>query len=81
MIESLPIKDKLDLRGVPCPLNYVRLSLVLEKLSPKDILQVEIDRGDPEDTIMSGVNDSGHQIKILKKDINSISFLVICGNE
>ena len=38
----------LDLRGTPCPLNYIRTKLALEKLEPGAWLQVDLDAGEPE---------------------------------
>lgn len=37
----------LDLRGVPCPLNLVKTKLAIEKMAVGDILEIEIDEGEP----------------------------------
>jgi len=36
-----------DLRGVACPLNFVKAKLELEKLQAGDILEVLLDEGEP----------------------------------
>ncbi len=41
------LTTKLDLRGVPCPLNLVKAKLALEKVAVGDILEIEIDDGEP----------------------------------
>lgn len=38
----------LDLRGTPCPLNYVRARLALESLPLGGVLQLDLDPGEPE---------------------------------
>ena len=66
----------IDLRGVPCPVNYVRCSLALEKLDSHEILQVDIDRGEPEETIISGLSELGHNIEVLSKDKSFMTILI-----
>ena len=51
---------QLDLRGTPCPLNFIRTRLALEKIPPGAILQVDLDAGDPEQMVSEGVRADGH---------------------
>ncbi len=53
---------ELDLRGTPCPLNYIRTKLALETLSPGQRLQVSLDRGDPEQMVSDGLRTLGHTV-------------------
>ncbi len=41
------LTPKLDLRGIPCPLNLVKAKLAIEKVAVGDILEIEIDDGEP----------------------------------
>lgn len=54
----------LDLRGTPCPLNYIRSKLALEKLEPGAWLQVDLDRGEPEQMVTSGLRGEGHRVEL-----------------
>ena len=45
---------QLYLRGTPCPLNFIRSKLALEKLAPGAWLQVDLDAGEPEEMVASG---------------------------
>ena len=54
----------LDLRGTPCPLNYVRSLLALERLAPGDWLQVDLDAGEPERMVADGLRDKGHAVMV-----------------
>ena len=49
----------LDLKSVPCPLNVVKIKLALEKLSKKEQLIVEIDKGEPEEMVLKNLKEMG----------------------
>ena len=70
------MSEYLDLRGTPCPANFVRCRLALEELSQNNTLKVDLDRGEPEETVLSGLRKEGYEIKIIHIDCNSIRFLV-----
>ena len=53
---------QLDLRGTPCPLNYIRSKLALEKLQSGAWLQVDLDAGEPEQMVAAGLAGDGHQV-------------------
>lgn len=55
---------RLDLRGTPCPLNYVRTRLALETLEPGACLQVDLDAGEPEQMVSEGLRSEGHAVSI-----------------
>ena len=52
----------LDLRGTPCPLNYVRSRLALERLPVGSWLQVDLDPGEPEAMVAESLRGEGHQV-------------------
>ena len=70
------MSEYLDLRGTPCPANFVRCRLALEELNQNNTLQVDLDRGEPEETVLSGLRKEGYEIKIIHIDRNWIRFLV-----
>ncbi len=53
----------LDLCGTPCPLNYIRSKLALEKLESGAWLQVDLDAGEPEQMVIAGLRDAGHRVE------------------
>ena len=59
---SLATPDRLDLRGTPCPLNYIRTRLALEKLPAGAELEVWLDRGEPERMVSEGLLQEGHAV-------------------
>jgi len=54
----------LDLRGTPCPLNFIRSKLALEKLEPGAWLQVDLDAGEPEQLVAGGLRAAGHHVEL-----------------
>ncbi len=72
----------IDLRGTPCPVNFVRCRLALEELNENSILKVDLDRGEPEETVLSGLRKEGYEIEIIHSDLKWIRFIVkINGNK
>ena len=55
---------ELDLRGTPCPLNFIRTRLALEKLPVGHTLRVDLDRGEPETMVSSGIRGDGHAVAV-----------------
>ena len=54
----------LDLRGTPCPLNFIRSKLALEKLDLGAWLQVDLDAGEPEQMVASGLREAGQHVQV-----------------
>ena len=62
MSESAP--PRLDLRGTPCPLNFIRSRLALEKLASGEELVILLDRGEPEQMVVEGLLQEGHGVRV-----------------
>jgi TusA-related sulfurtransferase len=54
----------LDLRGTPCPLNFIRTRLALEKIPLGAELLVDLDRGEPEQMVVEGLRGEGHRVSV-----------------
>ena len=52
----------LDLRGVMCPLNYVKTKLKLEMMDAGERLEVWLDAGDPIKNVPMSLRNDGHKI-------------------
>tara|TARA_B100000965_G_scaffold360228_1_gene340826 strand:+ start:309 stop:554 length:246 start_codon:yes stop_codon:yes gene_type:complete len=66
----------LDLRGYSCPVNFVKCCLALENLSSNDILKVDIDIGEAENSVINGLQDKGYQVNILYKDFEKVTLTI-----
>lgn len=64
---TVACKSFLDLKGTPCPLNYVKTKLFLENLNLGDILEVLLDEGEPMDNVPKSLESDGHQILKIEK--------------
>lgn len=52
----------LDLRGTPCPMNWVKTKLTLEEMQPGQVLEVLLDEGDAVRNVPRTVKAEGHKI-------------------
>ncbi|MBD2136878.1 sulfurtransferase TusA family protein [Anabaena sp. FACHB-1237] len=53
----------LDLRGTPCPINFVRTKLRLEQMSPGALLEVWLDGGEPIEQVPDSLTMAGFQVE------------------
>jgi TusA-related sulfurtransferase len=65
----------LDLRGTPCPINFVRTKLRLEQMSPGSILEVWLDPGEPIEQVPDSLKMEGYQIEALDERQGFFSLL------
>ena len=54
---------QLDLRGTPCPLNFVRTKLYLEQMKPGSLLEVWLDPGEPIEQVPDSLTMAGYQVE------------------
>lgn len=73
---SAAASGPLDLRGTPCPLNYVRTRLALERLPAGTELEVWLDRGEPEQMVSEGLRHEGHAVEISPLDERAVRLKV-----
>ncbi len=53
----------LDLRGVACPMNFVKTRLRLDKMATGELLEVLLDDGEPIESVTSSVTSEGHAVE------------------
>ncbi|MEK6759658.1 MAG: sulfurtransferase TusA family protein [Deltaproteobacteria bacterium] len=58
----------LDLRGVMCPINFVKTKLKLEMMEAGEVLEVVLDSGDPIQNVPKSIKEEGHKIIEVKKE-------------
>jgi TusA-related sulfurtransferase len=62
----------IDLRGTPCPLNFVRTKMRLEKLEPGSLLEVWLDSGEPIEQVPESLTMEGYSVeRIEEREIDS----------
>jgi TusA-related sulfurtransferase len=54
---------QLDLRGTPCPINFVRTKLRLEQMLPGMLLEVWLDPGEPIEQVPDSLVMEGYQLE------------------
>ena len=54
----------LDLTGIACPLNWVKVRLALERMPPGETLAVRLDPGEPLESVPRSAREDGHEVKV-----------------
>jgi sulfite reductase (ferredoxin) len=57
-----PKSHRVDLRGVVCPMNFVKAKLALEKIKPGEILEVILDEGEPAENVPDSFAQQGQEV-------------------
>ncbi|NET56775.1 MAG: sulfurtransferase TusA family protein [Symploca sp. SIO2E6] len=57
---------QLDLRGTPCPINFVRTKLYLEQMTPGTLLEVWLDPGEPVEQVPDSLAMEGYPIEAVE---------------
>ena len=56
---------QLDLRGTPCPINFVRTKMKLEQMQAGELLEVWLDAGEPIEQVPDSLKMAGYSIEQL----------------
>lgn len=59
--ETVP-DEKIDLRGVLCPINFVKTKLKLEMMDSGQVLEVILDDGEPIRSVPRSIKEEGHRV-------------------
>lgn len=74
---SAPTPDaQLDLRGTPCPINFVRTKLRLEQMIPGSLLEVWLDPGEPIEQVPDSLAMEGYPIEAVQDHSSYFALLV-----
>ena len=66
----------LDLRGTPCPMNFVRTKLRLEQMPANSLLEVWLDGGEPIEQVPDSLKMEGYQLEMIENRQEFFSLLV-----
>jgi TusA-related sulfurtransferase len=82
MVSGQPLHNapdaRLDLRGTPCPINFVRTRLRLEQLSPGSLLEVWLDPGEPIEQVPDSLRMHGYQVETIHQQDDFFAIHVRC---
>ncbi len=69
---------QLDLRGTPCPINFVRTKLRLQQMQAGELLEVWLDPGEPIEQVPDSLIMAGYKIEQITDCSVYFSLLVRC---
>ncbi|MBI5399073.1 sulfurtransferase TusA family protein [Candidatus Saganbacteria bacterium] len=64
---NFPAKVFYDLRGTPCPMNYVKAKIKLEGMEIGDIINIYLDEGEPIQNVPRSFENDGQEIIKIEK--------------
>ena len=70
--------ELLDLRGTPCPINFVRTKLRLEHMASGETLEVWLDGGEPIEQVPDSLKMEGYLILEISDRTEFFSLLIQC---
>lgn len=74
---EIKIDGSLNLKGVTCPLNFVKAKVKLEEMQDGQLLEIIIDYGEPMQNVPRSIKEEGHKIvKVEKLPDGSFRFLI-----
>jgi tRNA 2-thiouridine synthesizing protein A len=69
--------ERIDLRGVPCPLSFVKAKLRLERIQSGQLLELWLDQGEPVEQVPNSLSVDGHKIlSLIEHEDNFFTLLV-----
>ena len=69
---------QMDLRGTPCPINFVRTKLRLEQMQPGSLLEVWLDPGEPIEQVPDSLTMEGYQVEAIEDRLGFFAVKVRC---
>lgn len=71
------IIKKIDLAGVGCPMNFVKMKIALDEVGAGELVEAILDEGDAMLNVPRSLKDEGHKIlKVEKNDNDTFTILV-----
>ena len=67
MADTVKSNFILDLRGVECPLNFVKTKIQLEKMQKGQTLEIWLDPGEAIESVPPSVIEEGYEILVQEK--------------
>ena len=65
----MKLEKTVDLRGVCCPINFVKAKLALEEIEKGEILEIILDEGEPILNVPRSLKEEGHIVKkVIQED-------------
>lgn len=75
-MDEIRIDESLNLIGVTCPNNFVRVKLKLEDMLSGQVLEVIIDDGEPIKNVPRSIKEDGHKILDVEKMDNKWRLII-----
>jgi TusA-related sulfurtransferase len=65
----------IDVQGVSCPVNAVRVKQAISELSADELIEIIVDEGEAIIMVARSINDAGHRIFKVERREHSVSII------
>ena len=72
MGDSTKVHTTLDIRGVVCPITFVKTKLVLEKMASGEVIRVVVDAASAADNVPRSLAGEGHIVLAVTETSNGV---------
>jgi len=62
MGDTTKVHTVLDIRGVVCPITFVKTKLALEKMAPGEVIRVVVDAASAAENVPRSLDREGHTV-------------------
>jgi dissimilatory sulfite reductase (desulfoviridin) alpha/beta subunit/TusA-related sulfurtransferase len=69
-------RNFIDLRGVSCPLNFVKAKLAMDRIKSGEAIEFYLDDGEPIVNVTRSLKDEGHQVLLVTPTMNYFKVMV-----
>ncbi|NTU59374.1 MAG: sulfurtransferase TusA family protein [Chlorobiaceae bacterium] len=76
MSQSYSISGSIDVTGVSCPANALRVKQAVSGLSGEELIEVVVDEGQSLINVVRSINDAGFRIFKSEQRENSVAIIV-----
>lgn len=76
MSQNPSIAARIDVRGVSCPLNAVRVKQAIAGIGEDELIEVVVDAGEALINVVRSINDAGYRIFTSEQLDNAVGILV-----
>lgn len=66
MVEIKPDKS-IDIKGLVCPMTFVRSKLALEGVAPGEVLEIILDYEEASSSVPKSMQEQGHEVLLVDK--------------
>jgi TusA-related sulfurtransferase len=66
-VEDIRVDKQIDIRGLVCPMTFVKAKLAVEGMAEGEVLEVLLDYEEASRSIPNSMKEHGHEVLVVEK--------------